>query len=108
MDLVDHVYVGVRDFPAHETFGLASQMRRAAVSIPCNIAEGQGRSLPRDFSRFLRSARGSALELETEILIAQRQNYMTPAMSDALLEECVRVSQLINGLLRHLRLTANG
>jgi four helix bundle protein len=108
MDLVDHVYVVVRDFPEYETFGLAAQMRRSAVSVPCNIAEGQGRSSPRDFSRFLRTARGSALELETEILIARRQSFIVPAVADVLLDECVRVSQLINGLIRHLRLTANG
>ena len=63
MDLVDHVYIVVREFPDYETFGLTAQMRRAVVSIPCNIAEGQGRSSPRDFSRFLRTARGSALLL---------------------------------------------
>jgi four helix bundle protein len=108
MDLVDHVYVVVRDFPEYETLGLAAQMRRAAVSVPCNIAEGQGRSSPRDFSRFLRTARGSALELETEILIARRQNFIAPSVADVLLDECVRVSQLINGLIRHLRQTANG
>ena len=108
MDLVDHVYVVVRDFPEYETLGLAAQMRRAAVSVPCNIAEGQGRSSPRDFSRFLRTARGSALELETEILIARRQNFIAPAVADDLLDECVHVSQLINGFIRHLRQTANG
>jgi four helix bundle protein len=108
MDLVDHVYVVARDFPEYEKLGLAAQMRRAAVSVPCNIAEGQGRSSPRDFSRFLRTARGSALELETEILIARRQSFIAPAVADVLLDECVRVSQLINGLIRHLRQTANG
>src|SRR5436309_4391295 len=73
IDLVAEIYTVVATFPKFETYGLASQMRGAAVSIPCNIAEGQGRYSFRDFRRCLREARGSAYELETQIIIASRQ-----------------------------------
>jgi four helix bundle protein len=115
MDLVDSIYSLVLTFPKYELFGLSAQMRSAATSIPINIAEGQGRYSLRDFRRFLRDSRASALELETEILIAVRQKYVSPGRGDALIDECLRVAQLVNGLLRHIskriraeRPTANG
>jgi len=115
MDLVDSIYSLVLTFPKYELFGLSAQMRSAATSIPINIAEGQGRYSLRDFRRFLRDARASSLELETEILIATRQKYLSSAQADALINDCLRVSQLVNGLLRHInkrirteRPTANG
>ncbi len=102
MDLVDEVYAAARDFPEHETFALATQMRRAAVSIPTNIAEGHGRFSFRDFRRFLRDARGSALELETEIMIAARQHYIDGGKEKTLLQQTGTVGRLINGLIRHI------
>ena len=102
MDLVDSIYALVLTFPKYELFGLSAQMRSAVTSIPINIAEGQGRYSLREFRRFLRDARASALELKTEILIASRQKYVSPSRADALIEECLRVSQLVNGLLRHI------
>ncbi|WP_445425003.1 four helix bundle protein [Alishewanella sp. HL-SH06] len=77
MDLVVDVYAITRQFPDIEKFGLASQMQRAAVSIPSNIAEGAGRESNADFVRFLTIARGSLSELETQLLIAQRLGYIT-------------------------------
>ncbi|MHC4181711.1 MAG: four helix bundle protein [Planctomycetota bacterium] len=68
MDFVEMVYAVSARFPKEELYGLASQVRRAAVSIPCNIAEGQGRQAPRDFHRFLSIAYGSLREVETQIL----------------------------------------
>jgi four helix bundle protein len=102
MDLVDDVYTCVRDFPSEELFGLTMQMRRAATSIPNNIAEGHGRFSFRDFRQFLRKARGSALELETEIMIAKRQGFICGETESALLEKAGTVGRLINGLIRNL------
>ena len=102
MDLVDEIYSTVRNFPNYERFALATQMRKAATSIPCNIAEGQGRFSLRDFRHFLREARASALELETEIIIANRQGYFDSERAEKLLEQASRVGQLINGLIRHI------
>jgi len=72
MDLADVVYRLTRSFPREETFGLAAQLRRSAVSIASNIAEGQGRSSSREFKQFLNIARGSLCELQTQLEIAQR------------------------------------
>ena len=102
MDLVDEIYRTVRAFPKDETYALSLQMRKAAMSIPCNIAEGHGRFSLRDFRHFLREARASGLELETEITIASRQRYIDVEREAILLEQTARVGQVINGLIRHL------
>ena len=78
MELVAAVYGQTRSFPKEEIYGLTSQMRRSAVSVPSNIAEGKGRSTDRDRSLFFCHARGSLLELETQILIAQHLKYIIP------------------------------
>jgi len=78
MDLTVAAYEGSKRFPADELYGLRSQLRRAAVSIPSNIAEGQGRGTPEEFKRFLRIANGSRQELETQILVAERLAYVAP------------------------------
>ncbi len=102
MDLVDNVYAAARLFPKYEMFALATQMRKAATSIPSNIAEGHGRFSLRDFRHFLREARASALELETEIMIAARQQYIASETEKLLLGQASQVGQLINGLIRHI------
>ncbi len=102
MDLVDDIYATVHGFPNYELFALSQQMRKAAVSIPTNIAEGHGRFSFRDFRHFLREARASGLELETEILIAVKQRYISEEQANALLAETASVGQLISGLIRHL------
>jgi four helix bundle protein len=76
MDLVVETYKVSRDFPKEELYGLTSQMRRAAVSVPANIAEGQGRRLSGEFIHFLGNARGSLLELDTHLEIALRLSYI--------------------------------
>jgi four helix bundle protein len=87
MDLVEEVYKATRSFPREEIYGLTSQLRRAAVSIPSNIAEGQGRSTTPDFLRDLSIPYGSLLEVETQILIAIRLGYLAK-------EKCHQVMNL--------------
>src|SRR5579864_9055186 len=77
MELVKGVYVATRHFPRDELYGLTSQLRRAAVSIPSNIAEGQARFSSKEFAHFLSQARGSLVEIETQILIAQDLGYLS-------------------------------
>lgn len=96
MALVKQVYEFTEAFPASEMFGLTSQMRRAAISIPSNIAEGAARTGVREFAQFLNVAKGSLSELETQILIAKDLGYGGEV--DNLLESSERVSRLLAGL----------
>lgn len=102
MDLVEDVYRLTRLFPREEVYGLTAQVRRAVVSVPSNIAEGQGRRSERDFLNFLRMAYGSLREVETQILIAQRLGYVDKDKGDALLEQASKVGRLLHGLMRSL------
>jgi four helix bundle protein len=99
MQLVTAIYASTQEFPKSETYGLTGQMRRAAVSIPSNIAEGQGRRLEGDFQHFLLNARGSLLELETQVLIAQNLRYLSQAQAEMLLAQCSEVGRILNGLI---------
>ena len=99
MELVELVYVATGQFPKHEVYGLANQMRRAAVSVPSNIAEGQARFSKRDFRHFLRASRGSLAELETQALIAQRLKYIDQPSTDTLLSSIDEVSRILSGLI---------
>lgn len=100
MDLAESVYVATQRYPREETYGLTSQTRRSAVSIPSNIAEGQGRGGTRDFVRFLVVARGSLCELETQLRLGGRLGYVDDALVDGLLKQSGTVGRLINGLIR--------
>ncbi len=103
MDLVVEVYRATGRFPQHERYGLVSQMRRAAVSIPSNIAEGAARSSRKEFANFLSMARGSLSELETQKEIAIRVGLMQQNVYiDKLLD---RASRLMTGLHRKIRST---
>lgn len=102
MDLVENVYRHTRTFPKEEIYGLVSQIRRAVVSIPSNIAEGQGRGGPVEFRRFLHIAHGSLREVETQVLIAVRLEYITQSNARQLLDGTSEVGRLINGLLKSL------
>jgi four helix bundle protein len=81
MDLITMVYDATEAFPRRETYSLADQMRRAAVSIPSNIEEGKAHFSRGEFRHFLRHSSGSLAELETQILIAQRRNYLTESQT---------------------------
>jgi four helix bundle protein len=102
MDLVILVYSATEHFPQRETFGLSNQMRRSAVSVPSNIAEGQGRRSKRDFLRFLMISNGSLQELETQVMIARRLNMLADDQQNRILDLSSEVGRLLNGLCRSL------
>ena len=101
--LVLRVYAATCLFPRHELFGLTSQMRRAAVSIPCNIVEGCARPNEAEFLRFLDIAYGSSRELEYQVSLARRLNYLDNSQFSDLEPSCVEVSKVVNGLIRAIR-----
>jgi four helix bundle protein len=101
MDLAQEVYRLTRDFPKEEIYGLTNQVRRAAVSIPSNVAEGASRAGSKEFLHFLHIARGSASELETQLMLAVKLGYLRDSAD--LLAILSRVRRLINGLIRSLK-----
>jgi len=102
MELALQVYASTAGFPKHEIYGLAQQMRRAAVSVPSNIAEGKGHRSDREFVRFLFHARGSLLELQTQILIAQELQYSVSVSGERLQALSDRVGRGLNALINSL------
>jgi four helix bundle protein len=103
IDLCELIYRASADFPRHELYGLTSQIRRAAVSVPSNIAEGAGRITKGEFIQSIGHAHGSLLELETQLIVAQRLGYLDSNRSEDLLETANEVGKLANGLIRSLR-----
>ena len=104
MELVLALYRETRGFPREELYGLTGQMRRAAVSIPSNIAEGKGRSTDKDRGLFFCHARGSLLELETQILIAASLAYLKKDSSETLLELCGETGRMLNALIQSIKI----
>lgn len=102
MTLVVEVYDATSDWPKHELYGLTSQVRRAAVSIPSNIAEGHGRSGSREFAHHASIAFGSLCELETQLLIGERLGYSDAAALASPTSTLNEVRRLLRGLLRSL------
>jgi four helix bundle protein len=100
IELVTEIYGITSHFPKHELYGLSNQLRRSAVSVPSNIAEGQGRLSQREFRQFLGQARGSLLETETQLLIAQKLGYMDQQTLDAVMEHSGEVSRMLHRLLQ--------
>src|SRR5215207_6481183 len=101
MTLAEAVYRETAAFPIEERYGLTTQMRRAAVSIPSNIAEGQGRrSSDEEFARFLRIALGSNCELDTQLELARRLGLISPASADRVRPQVEEVGRVVSGLLR--------
>ncbi len=103
LELVVAVYKRTEGFPKEERYGLTSQLRRAAISIPANIAEGAGRNSKKEFVHFLSNSQGSASELETELIIAHRLGYLDETSVSELLRQLERIGRLITGLSQHLR-----
>jgi len=103
IDFVKKVYQVTHNFPASENYGLINQIRRAAVSIPSNIAEGQGRNSTKEFKQFLAISLGSLAELETQLIIAKEIEYLTQNGLDALLSPLDRIRKMIKGLSKGIQ-----
>ena len=101
--LVADCYRVTRDFPADERFGLVNQLRRAAVSVPANIAEGWGRQSTKDYLRFLSIAYGSLAELETHLEVAVTLGFLRPEPHAAILGDIHRLGRMLNRLKHSLR-----
>jgi four helix bundle protein len=102
MDLVREIYVVTRRFPRDEIFALGAQLRRAAVSVPSNIAEGNGRQRRRDYVRFLLIARGSLQEIETQLLIARDLGYVPAHVIEHADQLTGEVGRMLAGLIRSI------
>ena len=107
MDLVVACYGVTRTFPDSERFGLSSQLQRAAVSIPANVAEGRGRGHIKEFLRHVSIASGSLAELETHVEIAKRLGYLRPDRIGSLIETMTEVGRMLTGLRTSLRRRLN-
>jgi len=99
MLLVRQVYKATANYPSSELYGLVSQIRRAAVSVPCNIAEGQGRTSPGEFHQFLGNARGSLLEVQTLLEISVSLDFISPSELKNLMRLSEEVLRILNGLI---------
>lgn len=102
MALTAQVYRATAEFPKTETYGLVQQMRRAAISVPSNIAEGKGHRSNKEFTRFLFHARGSLWELQTQILVAEELEYLTGETGRSLFVAAEDISRALNGLITFL------
>lgn len=103
IDFVIQIYKATESLPKDERFGLTSQLRRASVSIPANIAEGAGRKSPKEFMHFLSNAQGSASEVETELIIANGLGFLAKEELDKLTIELDDISRMITGLSNYLK-----
>jgi len=103
MALVSEIYRAVQTFPSQEAYGLKMQICRAAVSVPSNIAEGKGRLSKLEYIQFLSRARGSLLEVETQLEIAKNLGYLDAPKFDALFEFAIKTGKPLNGLITSVR-----
>jgi four helix bundle protein len=103
MDLVEEIYLATNEFPKEEKFGLVSQMRRASVSIPSNIAEGSGRNSRGFFINFLNLAKGSTCELETQVLIAHRLGFLPENKMRELTHKSDQIQRMLYKLINSLK-----
>ncbi len=103
IELAQQVYQKTDHFPSKEQYGLTNQIRRAGISIPSNIAEGAARQTKREFVQFLHIAKGSLSELDTQLELAVRLEYLGPRDWKILNELLERVDKMLSGLIRHLR-----
>jgi four helix bundle protein len=98
MDLVKDIYRATGDFPKHELYGLVSQLRRAAVSVPSNVAEGYGRNSRNELHQFVGTARGSLAEVETQIELARDLGYLRGELASDLLSKATVIGRMLTGL----------
>jgi four helix bundle protein len=98
IELTDSVYSQTRNFPPEERFGLTSQIRRSAISIPSNIAEGSGRSSTADFARFVEFSYSSLMELVTQSTIAKRQGFLSETAYNQTYEQSEQTARMLSGL----------
>ena len=101
IELVKKIYQVTTSFPSDERYGLVSQLRRASVSIPSNIAEGNSRSSDKDYKRFIEIAYGSALELETQLIISVELKYLDK--NDSIFQKLEKVKKLLSGFMKYLK-----
>lgn len=102
MDMAEDVYRATQSFPKDEIYALTQQLHKAAVSVPSNIAEGHARFSPRDFRHFLRQARGSAAEIETQIRLAHRLRYLSDEELRQVLGNVEEVGRILTGLINSI------
>jgi four helix bundle protein len=107
MELVTAVYRTSAAFPKSEMYGLTSQIKRAAGSVPSNIAEGKGRDSKKEFVMFLYRARGSLYEVQTQVEIARNLEYISQDKFASLNEQCAEVGRVLNGLIRSVKRQLN-
>ena len=98
IELADLIYDATRNFPDYEKFGLANQMRRAAVSVSSNIAEGSGRNSERDFIRFLQISYGSLMEVVSQLKIVEKRGFIEPQDAQRIYDLCEQTSRMLSGL----------
>ncbi|MGE0089306.1 MAG: four helix bundle protein [Bacteroidales bacterium] len=103
--LVKNIYIILKDFPDHEKFGIISQIRRASISIPANIAEGAGRNTDNDFGRFLDIANGSSFELETLLILSVDLDYLSESSYLIILNEIEEIQKMIYGLRNKMKVS---
>jgi four helix bundle protein len=103
MDLVEYTYRLTKSFPKDELFGLTGQVRRASVSVPSNIAEGFGRNSDGDFYRFLTISTGSLFEIQTQMEIALRLNYIQQAEFDVFFSDTREIERMLSSLMKKLK-----
>jgi len=101
--LVEEIYRITKSFPQEETYGLSSQLRRAAISIPSNIAEGFARASEKEYKQFLYVSLGSCAEVSTQITIADRLGYLKQEKADVLSDEVKQISKMTMGLIKKLK-----
>lgn len=103
VDFVTEIYIATVSFPKDEIYGLTSQIRRAAVSVPSNIAEGNSRRSKPDYLQFLKIARGSCAEIETQLIISKNLNYLSEEDHQKLSINILEISKMLNGLINSLQ-----
>jgi len=105
MELTTKIYRITRKFPAEEMYGLSTQLRRAAISVPSNIAEGKGRSSDKELLQFLSHARGSMYEVQTQLEIAELLGFLTKTDYDEVRQQADVVGRMLNGMIAKFRET---